>query len=204
MIDRNDLIQEYVKEYSDKSRVYFIENHFSTFDGTEGRNVPFMLFPKQREYCQAIADSNKIVTVKHRQCGISTVSCAWIAAELALLKPNSTFTVLCIANKLEQAQELLVKIRTFLEQVPRYYFGDDYYSDDPKSEKNKRDIFLKNSKTQLTLVNGGAVYARAASANAARGISSVSVVIFDEAAFILDAMDTYASAVATTSAVKDS
>ena len=39
MIDSNDMAQEYVKAYTDKSRIYFIEKYLSTFDGTEGKNV---------------------------------------------------------------------------------------------------------------------------------------------------------------------
>ena len=44
MIVSNDMAQEYVKAYTDKSRIYFIEKYLSTFDGTEGKNVPFILF----------------------------------------------------------------------------------------------------------------------------------------------------------------
>ena len=144
MVDSNEMAQEYVKAYTDKSRIYFIEKYLSTFDGTEGRNVPFILFPRQRAYCEALGNDDKVITVKHRQCGISTTSCGWIAGQLTFARPDSPETVLCIANKLDQAAELLVKIRDFLEQVPRWYWGDDYYSPDPKSEKNKKDIFIKN------------------------------------------------------------
>ena len=63
-------------------------------------------------------------------------------------------TVLCIGNKLDLANQLVTKIRDFLLQVPRWYWGDDYYSPDPKSEKNLRDIFTKNSKSELELFNG--------------------------------------------------
>lgn len=202
MIDKKEMAQEYIKCYSDKSRTYFMEKYLSTFDGTEGRNVPFVVFPRQKVYCQALADNDKVVSVKHRQCGISTCSCGWITAQCVFAKPESPENVLFIANKLEQACELITKVRDFLLQVPRWYWGDEYYSDDPKSEKNKKDIFVKNSKTQLELCNGCKIYARASSSNAARGLSSISILLMDECAFIADAMDTYASAVAATSAVQ--
>lgn len=48
MVDSNDMAQEYVKAYTDKSRIYFIEKYLTTFDGTEGRNVPFVLFQGRR------------------------------------------------------------------------------------------------------------------------------------------------------------
>ena len=75
MIDRNEMVEEYVKAYSDRSRTYFMEKYLSTFDGTEGKNVPFVVFPRQKVYCQALADNDKVISVKHRQCGISTCSC---------------------------------------------------------------------------------------------------------------------------------
>lgn len=201
MVDSNEMAQEYVKAYTDKSRIYFIEKYLSTFDGTEGRNVPFILFPRQRVYCEALGNDDKVITAKHRQCGISTTSCAWITGEITFARPDSPEIVLCIANKLDQAAELLVKIRDFLEQVPRWYWGDDYYSPDPKSEKNKKDIFIKNSKQYVELFNGCKIYAKAAGPNSARGVSSVSILIFDEAAFMDEGVSAYASAVAATSAV---
>lgn len=202
MIDANDMAQEYIKCYTDISRIYFIEHYLSTFDGTEGKYVPFELFPRQKVYCEKIATDNKVISVKHRQCGISTTSCAWIAGQLVFAKPESPETVLCLANKLDQAAELLVKIREFIEQVPRWMLGDDYYSPDPNSEKNKRDIFIKNSKAYLELWNGCKVYAKAAGPNSARGISSVTILILDEAAFMDEGPSAYSSAVAATSAVE--
>lgn len=202
MVDKKDMMNEYVKAYTDKSRAYFIEEYLSTFDGTENRYVPFKLFPRQRVYCQALADSDKVISIKHRQCGISTTSTAFIAAEMTFAKKEAAFTVLFLANKLDQAAELITKLRDFLLQVPRWYWGDDYYSPDPQSEKNKKDIFVKNSKAYLELCNGCKAYARASSPNAARGISSVSILMLDEAAFIEDGPAAYASAVAATSAVE--
>lgn len=203
MIDKKEMAQEYIRAYSDKSRTYFMEKYLSTFDGTEGRNVPFVVFPRQKVFCEAIAENDKVIPVKHRQCGISTCVCGWLTGEATFAKPDSPFNVLLIANKLEQACELVTKIRDFLMQVPRWYWGDEYYSDDPKSEKNTKDIFVKNSKTYLELCNGCRFYARASSPNAARGISSVAFLCIDEAAFVENSMDTYASAVAATSAVSN-
>ena len=204
MIDAKQMAQEYAKGYTDKSRVYFIEHNLTTFDGTCNRNVPFTLFPRQKVYCEALGSDPKVISIKHRQCGISTTSCGWIAGQITFASPESPETVLCIANKLDQASELLYKIRDFLEQVPRWYWGDDFYSPDPNSEKNKRSIFKKNSKSFLELENGCKVYARAAGPNSARGISSVSILILDEAAFMEEGPLAYASAVAATSAVRNS
>lgn len=204
MYDEQDITTQYIKSYSDKSRIYFIENYLSTFDGTEGRNVPFELFPRQKVYCQTLASDNKVISIKHRQCGISTTSSAWITAQLVFAKPESPETVIAIANKLDQACEIVTKIKDFLSQVPRFFWGEEYYSPDPKSEKNTKDIFIKSSKAYLELFNGCKVYAKAAGPNSSRGVSSASIVIFDEAAFMEEGPACYASAVACTSAVQNS
>lgn len=198
MITLEEMHLEYAKSYMDKSRIYMIEKYFSTFNATEGRNTKFILFPRQKAFLNNIANNNNNVAIKHRQCGITTVSSAWSAAQCVFASPESPETILCIGNKLDLAQQLITKIREFLIQVPRWFWGNDYYSPDPNSEKNKRDIFVRASKSELELFNGCRVYARSSGPNAARGISAVSVLIFDEAAFIEDGLAVYSSAVAAT------
>lgn len=198
MISYEQMQLEYAKSYMDKSRIYFIEKFFSTFNATEGKNVAFKLFPRQKIFLKNIANNNNNIAIKHRQCGITTVSSAYSAAQCVFALPDSPETILCIGNKLDLAQQLIIKIRDFLTQIPRWIWGDEFYSPDPKSEKNKRDIFVKNSKSELELFNGCRVYARSSGPNAARGISAVSILIFDEAAFIEDGLAVYSSAVAAT------
>lgn len=198
MVSYEQMQIEYAKSYMDKSRIYFIENYLKTFNATEGKNVPFVLFPRQKVFLRNIAENNNNVAIKHRQCGITTVSSAYSAAQCVFAAPDAPETILCIGNKLDLAQQLIIKIREFLTQIPRWFWGNDFYSPDPKSEKNKRDIFVKNSKSELELFNGCKVYARSSGANAARGISAVSILIFDEAAFIEDGLSVYSSAVAAT------
>ena len=198
MLDVETLTLEYAKSFMDKSRIYFIEKYFSTFNANEGKYTQFTLFPRQKVFLRNIADHSKNISLKHRQCGITTISSAWSAAQCVFASKESPEVILCIANKLEQAQELLFKIRDFLLQVPRWFWGDEFYSDDPKSEKNKKEIFITNSKAKLELFNGCKVFARSSGPNAARGISAVSILIFDEAAFIEEGMDVYTSAVAAT------
>lgn len=201
MLDFNQIQIDYAECYADKTRVRFIEKYLSTFNATAGRMTPFNLFPRQKVFLKNISENKANVAIKHRQCGITTVSSAWSCAQIVFANPDSPENILVIANKLDQASELLFKIRDFLLQVPRWYWGDDFFSLDPKSEKNQKDIFVKNSKTMLELFNGCKVYARASSANAARGISAVSILIFDEAAFIEEGLATYSSAVAATASV---
>ena len=198
MYDFEQMSIEYAKSFMDKSRIYFIEKYFSTFNASVGKYTPFELFPRQKVFLKNIAEHSKNISLKHRQCGITTISSAWSAAQCVFASKEAPEVILCIANKLEQAQELLFKIRDFLMQVPRWFWGDDFFSTDPKSEKNKKDIFITNSKSKIELFNGCKVFARSSGANAARGISAVSILIFDEAAFIEDGQSVYTSAVAAT------
>ena len=194
---------EYIKCFKDKSRVYFIENYLSTFDATERRDVPFMLFQSKKVFLQSLNEHNNTIAIKHRQCGVTTISSGWITGQITFASKKSPETVLCIANKLEQAVELVNKIITFLGQVPRWMWGDDYYSPDPDSEKNKKSIFVKKNRGYVELFNGCKIYARSSGENAARGISAVTILIFDEAAFIQNGTTVYAQAIATTNSVSN-
>lgn len=196
IVDYNKIMEDYATAYADKSRIFFIEKYLSTFNATAGRLTPFVLFPRQKVFLKSIADNPASIAIKHRQCGITTVSSAYVCAQIVFAQEDAPETILCIGNKLDLANQLVTKIREFLMQVPRWYWGDDYWSPDPNSEKNKKDIFVKNSKSELELFNGCKVYARSSGENAARGISAVSILIFDEAAFIENGRAVYTSAVA--------
>ena len=196
ILDYNKMMEDYATAYADKSRIFFIEKYLSTFNATAGRLTPFMLFPRQKVFLKSIADNPASIAIKHRQCGITTVSSAYVCAQIVFAQQDAPETILCIGNKLDLANQLVTKIREFLMQVPRWYWGEEYWSTDPKSEKNKKDIFIKNSKSELELFNGCKVYARSSGENAARGISAVSILIFDEAAFIENGRAVYTSAVA--------
>ena len=203
MLTYEEMMIEYAKGFKDKSRIYFIEHTLSTFNADVRKSTPFMLFPRQKVYLQTISEKPNVIAIKHRQCGITTVSSAWIAAQFVFCDSESKETVLAIANKMDLATQIVDKIRDFLLQVPRWYWGDEYYSPDPNSQKNKKDIFVKNSKQELELFNGCKVFARSSGENAARGISAASILIFDEAAFIENGPSVYASAVAASASVKD-
>lgn len=197
IIDVNEIRRQYAECYMDRTRIKFIELFLSTFDATNGKNIPFKLFPRQRVFLSSLADNRNIVAIKPRQCGITTLTSAWVTAQCVFSSPESPETILCIANKLEQAQEIIIKIKDFLLQVPRWMWGDEYFSTDDKSDKNLKSIFVKDAKSMIQLFNGCRIIARASKPNAARGISAVSVLVLDEAAFIEEGSVVYATASAT-------
>ena len=204
MLDFEEIQREYVKCLLDKSRVYFIEHFLTTNNANERKITPFTLFPRQKVFCQSLGENQNTIAIKHRQAGITTVSAGYIAGQIVLADKNSPETVLCVANQLNMASDMLGKIRDFLLQVPRWMWGDDdYFSADENSDKNKKDIFTICNNKELKLFNGCRVVAKSSGENASRGVSAVSILIFDEAAFIENGTSVYSSAVAATSSVKN-
>ena len=94
------------------------------------RNAPLILFPKQKEFLYSIGDFSKTVAKKPRGIGMTTILSAWAAAEMVFASADSPKTILCVGMKLDIANQLVAKVRSFLLQVPRWYFGFDYYSPD--------------------------------------------------------------------------
>ena len=199
MVDIGKISEEYIKSVSDKSRIYMIENFLKTYDATQKKEVPYKLFPKQKELCGALSCGKDICTKKYRQAGITTTTSAFLACEMTAADPESPITVLAIGNTLDLAQQFVDKIRGFLLQLPRWFFGDEYWDPDPKSPKNKEKIFLVSNQKELKLVNGSKIVARSSGPDASRGVGGVTWLVFDEAAFIENGKDVYASAIATVS-----
>ena len=203
MMNMSQRQAEFFKCLNDRTRKYFIEHYLYTFNADERKEVPFKLFPRQIELLKSFVDNSNTIAIKHRQAGITTVASAWITGQCVFASKQSPETVLCIGNKLDISQQLIDKIGVFLDQVPRWFWGSDFWSPDPNSPKNKKSIYKTRNKQHIELFNGCNIYARSSGENAARGISAVSILIFDEAAFIMNGISVYAQAVAATASVKD-
>lgn len=201
MIDFNLLQREYLKCFKDKSRIYMIQNYLKTYDATQKKMVRFNLFPRQQDLCQVLGNANNVVTTKPRQAGITTTAGAFISCEMCLADPESPQTVLVIGNTLDLAQQMVSKIREFLLQFPAWMWGDDYITDLSKYNlpPDKNDIFDICNQKELKLKNGCRVVARSSGPDASRGVGGVQWLILDEAAFIENGKDVYASAIPTVS-----
>ena len=199
MVDYQKIQEEYIRSYSDKSRIYMIENYLKTYDATQRKEVPYILFPKQKELCVAYATGNDVCTTKPRQAGITTTTSAFLACEMALADPESPITILAIGNTLDLAQQFVTKIRTFIDQIPRWFFGEEYWSPDENDPKNRKKFTIVANNKELKLANGSRVVARSSGEDASRGVGGVTWLVFDEAAFIENGKDVYSSAVATVS-----
>ena len=202
IIDYDYLASEFAKCYKDKSRIYMIQNYLKTFDNTRKKDVPFQLFPRQQDLCRALGNANNVVTTKPRQAGITTTSGAFIACEMCLADKESPQTVLAIGNTLDLAQQMLFKIRDVLMQFPLWMWGDEFMDlgfDPMGPPPNKNVIFTRCNSKELILKNGCKVVARSSGPDASRGVGGVQWLIFDEAAFIENGKDVYASALPTVS-----
>ena len=190
--------EEYRRCFQDKTGRYFIENYLSTFNADVVKETPFILFPRQLAFLKSLQVNSNTIAIKHRQAGITTVSSAWATYKCVFADKKAPETILCIGNKLDTSQQLIEKMGAFLDQVPRWMWGSDFYHPDPKNEKNSRSIYVARNKQKLELFNGCKIYARSSGKHAARGISAVSILIFDEAAMIENGPEVYSQAVACT------
>lgn len=202
VIDYDYLASEFTKCYKDKSRVYMITHFLKTFDATQKKDVPFMLFPRQQDLCKTLGSAKNVVTTKARQMGITTTAGAFIACEMVLADKESPQTVLAIGNTLDLAQQMLFKIRDFLLQFPLWMWGDEFLDlgyDPMLPPSNKNIIFSVCNSKELVLKNGCRVVARSSGKDSSRGVGGVTWLIFDEAAFIENGRDVYTSALPTVS-----
>jgi hypothetical protein len=193
MLTSGEILQEYAKCLMNPT--YVIEVYFKTFDKTQESFVPFVLFPRQREVVEAYEIYKNNLVTKPRQAGISTTTAAYYAVKAAFADEENPETIVILANKLKLAMEFLSKIKAFIQQVPRWVWGDEYYGDE---KKEKKDIFDTNSKQELVLPNGSKIVALATSKDALRGYTPTYLVI-DEAAYIDDGEEIYGAAMSSLS-----
>jgi len=194
IISPKQILEEYSKCYHDKTRIYMIENYFYTLDATQGGMVPFKLFPRQKEFLKNLSENIDNVVGKPRQAGVSTILCAYFATQLILADRENPKNVLLIANNLDLSKDNLSKVKDFILQAPRWFWGEDYYGSE---EKEKESVFVKDNEKYLVLKNNSRVWAKSAGKNSSRGCSSVGYILFDEAAFI-ETPETITSALSTT------
>lgn len=169
-----------------------IETYFKVNDLYQGGEVPYRLFPRQKDVIYGYQNHRHNIVTKPRQAGISTTTAAWIAVIIAYADKNKKEKIMVLANKLNLAKEFLSKIRNFLSQIPAWMWGDDYdYSKDKDGH-----IVGKGSTIKLTLVNGSEVVAVATSTDALRGYTPT-ILVVDEAAYIEHGSELYAAAMSS-------
>ena len=166
-LSKEQVLIEYVKCVKDVP--YALRTYLQTYDNTVSKYVPLELFPDQISLLDDYENYNENIALKYRQAGVSTVTAAWASKKIVFAHKSKPEKILIIANKLDTAQEMANKIRSFIEQWPKWT-GIDFSAD-------------KNSQRHYKLNNGCEVKAVATSKDALRGYTPT-ILIFDEAAYI--------------------
>ena len=163
--------QEYLKCASDP--VHFMKKYCFIQHPQRGR-VIFNLYPFQEKVLNLFNDNPYSIILKSRQLGISTLSAGY---SLWLMLFHKDKNILCIATKQETARNMVTKVKFMYDNLPSWL----------------KITAPENNKLSLRLSNGSQIKATSAASDAGRS-EAVSLLIIDEAAFIDNIGEIWASA----------
>ena len=158
--------------------IHFMKKYCMIQHPVRGK-IPFHLFPFQEKTLTQFAANRFNVVLKSRQTGISTLSAGYALWKMIF---NSDFNVLVIATKQDVAKNLVTKVRVMHELLPTWL----------------KNGSMEDNKLSLRLTNGSQIKAIASSPDAGRS-EALSLLIFDEAAFIDDIDEIWVAAQSTLS-----
>ena len=157
------------------SPAYFMKKYCYIQHPKRGR-IQFNLYQFQEKVLTLFQENPYSMVLKSRQLGISTL-CAGYSLWMMIFHQDKN--ILCIATKQETAKNMVTKVRFMYESLPSWL-----------KEKDKP---TEDNKLTLRLKNGSQIKATAASSDAGRS-EAVSLLIIDEAAFINNIGEIWASA----------
>ena len=162
---------EYLKCAKDPA--HFMSKYCQIQHPQRGR-VHFQLYPFQKRVLSVFNDNSYNIINKSRQLGITTL-CAGYSLWMMLFHQDKN--ILCIATKQETAKNLVTKVRFMYENLPSWL------------KVGTRE----NNRLSIRLENGSQIKASSAASDAGRS-EAVSLLIIDEAAFIDQISEIWASA----------
>ena len=172
-----DIIKlEYQKCASDP--IYFMKKYCMIQHPVRGK-IQFQLYPFQEETLVDFKDHRYNIILKSRQPGISTLTAGFSLWKMLF---NQDFNVLVIATKQEVAKNLVTKVRVMNQYLPSWL----------KLET------VEDNKLSLRYSNGSQIKATSAAGDAGRS-EALSLLVFDEAAFIDKIEEIWVSAQSTLS-----
>lgn len=163
--------QEYIKCSQDPA--HFMKKYCFIQHPQRGR-IQFNLFPFQEKVLRLWRDNPYSIVLKSRQLGISTLGGGYA---LWLMLFHQDKNILCIATKQDTAKNMVTKVKFMYENLPSWL----------------KVASEENNKLTLRLINGSQIKATSASADAGRS-EAVSLLLIDEAAFIENIGEIWASA----------
>ena len=163
--------EEYIKCAQDPA--HFMKKYCYIQNPVRGR-VVFNLYPFQGKVLNLWKDNPYSIVLKSRQLGISTLAAGY---SLWLMIFHKDKNVLCLATKQETAKNMVTKVKFMFDNLPSWL-------------KIPAD---ENNKLALRLSNGSQIKAVSAAGDSGRS-EAVSLLIVDEAAFIENIGEIWASA----------
>jgi hypothetical protein len=172
--------EEMLIEYDKCSRnsVYFAEKFINIVHVDHGL-IPIKLYDYQREIMKKITFNRRCAVVTSRQAGKTTTAAAVI---LHYILFNEHKTVALLANKGDAAREILERIKIAYETLPKWM----------------QHGVVEWNKGSVEFENGSKIIAGATSSSAIRG-KSISFLYIDEAAFVENWDEFFASVFPTIS-----
>lgn len=172
--------QEYKKCASNAE--YFITKYVY-IQMTNGGRGKFNLFIFQRKLLHLMGSKDRLIILKSRQLGITTL-CAAYALWLMIFKRDQS--ILALAPDQDKARSILDKISFAYDQLPGWMLT---MADANAQEKNK---------LRMTLDNGSKAVAASGASKSARG-KTATFLVLDECAFLENAHELWGSAQQTLS-----
>ena len=161
-----------------KDPIYFMRKYCMIQHPKRGK-IPFHLFPFQEETLTQFKDHRYNIILKSRQTGISTLTAGFSLWKMLF---NDDFNVLVIATKQEVAKNLVTKVRVMNQYLPSWL----------------KLTTVEDNKLSLRYSNGSQIKATSAAGDAGRS-EALSLLVFDEAAFIDKIEEIWVSAQSTLS-----
>ena len=162
---QHEFTQEQVKEFIKCSQdpEYFLTNYIKVISLDDGI-IPFHPYPFQQKLVKSFNDNRFTICKLPRQSGKSVVTTAYLIHQ-ALFRDNINIAIL--ANKRDTAFELMAKLQTSYENLPKWL----------------QQGVVSWNKGSIELENGSRITASSTSSSAVRGFS-YNVVFLDEFAFV--------------------
>jgi hypothetical protein len=156
-----DMVQEFVKCARDP--IYFAEKYIQIVHVDHGL-IPIICYDYQKEIIRKTTDNRRTCVVTSRQAGKTTTAVCLI---LHYILFNDHKLVALLANKGDAAREILDRIKTAYEALPKWL----------------QQGVIEWNKGSVEFENGSKIIAAATSSSAIRG-KSVSFLYIDETAFV--------------------
>jgi len=168
---KNVIAQEYIKCAQDP--IYFLKRYCYIQHPVRGR-VLFALYVFQEKVLKLIKENQNSIILKSRQLGISTLVAGYT---LWLMTFHKDKNILVLATTQATARNLVGKVQFMYENLPKWL----------------QIKTVEDNKLSLRFKNGSKIRAASSSSDAARS-EAVSLLVIDEASFISEISETFASA----------